>query len=288
MAIRPRSVAALVLFVFVTAKGGTARALDKQGSAHGGAAAGVEESGVGVSGALMLGVSLKNDSYAARPDNTGLALMRYAAHADVDVIGRKLSFPLDVNMFSDKQQDGLAKLRPSELDVIAGVTTTWDAGPGAVELGARVEHDRPVDQEGKSQTYGDVRGRYLFSLAQLSPGFADRFPHTNVTGWATLGWFAYNKTYYARPDNTGLALFRYALHSELALLDGHLAFALDATFFTDKQAENVVRPSELDLTPEIITRFDRFEVHLAYEHDRPLDTDTLVQSFVYLLAAWGF
>ena len=98
MAIRPRSVAALVLFVFVTAKGGTARALDKQGSAHGGAAAGVEESGVGVSGALMLGVSLKNDSYAARPDNTGLALMRYAAHADVDVIGRKLSFPLDVNM----------------------------------------------------------------------------------------------------------------------------------------------------------------------------------------------
>ena len=287
MVIRPRSLVAVALLC-ITVTEGTARALDKQGSAHGGAAAGVDENGFGVSGSLMMGVSLINNSYAARPDNSGLALMRYAAHADVDIIGRKLSLPLDVNMFSDKQQDGLAKLRPSELDLIVGVTTTWDAGRGAVELGARVEHDRPVDQEGKAQTYGDVRGRYLYALAPLSPGFAQRFPHTNVTGWATLGWFAYNKTYYARPDNTGLALFRYALHNELALLDGRLAFALDLTFFTDKQAENVFRPSELDLTPEIITRFDRFEVHLAYEHDAPLDTNTLVQRFVYLLAAWGF
>jgi hypothetical protein len=287
MIIRPRSVATIALLC-ITVPSATARALDKQGSAHGGAAAGVDESGFGVSGALMLGVSLRNDSYAARPDNTGLALMRYAAHADVDLIGRKLSIPLDVNMFSDKQQDGLTKLRPSELDLIAGVTTTWDAGPGAIEAGARVEHDAPVDREGKAQTYADVRGRYLFSLAPVSPGFAARFPHSNLSAHGTLGWFAYNETYYARPDNTGLALFRYALHNELALFDGRLAFALDLTFFTDKQAENVFRPSELDLTPEIITRFDRFEVHLAYERDMPVDTKTLVQSFVYLLAACGF
>ena len=46
-----------------------ARALDKQGSAHGGALGGAD-SGFGISGALSTGVSIINPSYAARPDNT--------------------------------------------------------------------------------------------------------------------------------------------------------------------------------------------------------------------------
>src|ERR1700753_2150967 len=81
----------------------TAAALDKQGSAHGGAVGG-DENGFHVSGALPLGVSLINPSYAARPDNTGLALFRYALHADTDLVGRKLSIPLDLNVFTDRER----------------------------------------------------------------------------------------------------------------------------------------------------------------------------------------
>src|SRR5262245_49330912 len=123
------------ILLFIGAAEGRGWALDKQGSAHGGSVAGASE-GFAVTGSLLTGVSLYNESYAARPDNSGLALMRYAAHVDVDIIGRRLSVPIDVNMFSDKERAGVAKLAPSELDVISGVTSTWALGPGAVEIGS--------------------------------------------------------------------------------------------------------------------------------------------------------
>jgi hypothetical protein len=274
--------------IVVLGLAGEARALDKQGASHSEAGEPADNGGFAVSGAVMMGVSVVNRSYAARPDNTGLALMRYAAHADVDLLGPRLSVPIDVNVWSDKQRAGLDKLAPSELDLIIGLTSTWPLGPGAAELGARVEHDQPVDRDGLTQTYADVRARYVLSLSETSDRFAARFPGLNVSGWATLGWFAYNRTYFARPDNTGLALFRYALHAELSALQRRLAVAVDTTFFTDKEAADVFRPSELDLTLELIGRYGRYEVHLAYERDMPVDRDTLVQHFVYLLGACSF
>jgi hypothetical protein len=264
-----------------------ASAIDKQGSAHGGEVGG-ESTGFGLSGSLMVGVSVYNQTYAARPDNTGLALMRYAGHADVDLIGRRLSIPVDVNMFSDRTQQGGKKLRPSELDVIAGLTSTWGVGPGALELGTRFENDRPLDVSGSSQSYVDARARYLFSLAAVVPALRPALHEGDLRGWGTLGWFVYNPSYYARPDNTGKALFRYALHLELSGLGDQLAFGVDATMFTDRQAPSVLRPSELDLAPELILRRGDFELHLAYERDMPLDRGGLVQQFVYLLGAWGF
>jgi hypothetical protein len=57
--------------------------------------------------------------------------------------------------------------------------------------------------------------------------------------------------------------------------------------FTDRQT-SPFRPSELDLTPEIVLRLEPFEFHLAYERDMPVDRGGLVQQFVYLLAAWEF
>src|SRR3954453_4549511 len=93
---------AWVVLVGVTAIASNASALDKQGSAHGGAVAEGEERQFDVSGSLRLGVSIYNPTYAARPDNTGLALFRYAAHADIDILGRKLSIPIDVNVFTDR------------------------------------------------------------------------------------------------------------------------------------------------------------------------------------------
>ena len=125
-----------------------ARALDKQGSAHGGEIEGAT-SGFAFGGSASLGVSVYNPTYAARPDNTGLALFRYAAHFDLDLIGRRLSIPLDLNMFTDRTAVGTArKLVPSELDVITGVTSTWRLGPGAIEGGARIEVDGTLDKGG--------------------------------------------------------------------------------------------------------------------------------------------
>lgn len=266
-----------------------ARALDKQGAgAHGGSVAGAE-SGFDLTGAVSAGVSLYNPSYAARPDNSGLALARYALHADLDVVGRRLSFPFDINVFSDRQREGLAALAPTELDVITGVTSTWGLGEhAAFEGSARVEHDRPIDRGGVAQTYADLRGRVL-GEASLEPV---GLPGRDVSGWLTVGWFAYNSkrsgTYFARPDNTGRALVRYAAHGSVEIVPDLLTFAVDATFFSDAEAASVLRPSELDLTPEIILSGGTTELHLAYERDMPLDRGGLSQQFVYVLVQRAF
>ncbi len=262
-------------------------ALDKQGSAHGGNVEG-DDNGFGVSGALMLGAAVYNPSYAARPDNTGLTLLRYGAHFDIDLLGRLLSIPIDVNFFTDRERAGIALIAPTEFDIIAGITSTLDTGPGAVELGIRVEHDRPVDTGTFTQTYVDARARYLYSFAALFPKLATALRQGDISGWVTLGVFAFNPTYAARPDNTGLALFRYSAHSELSTFDDLLSFGLDATLFTDRQSAVVVAPSEIDFTAEIILHKWDFELHLAYERDMPIDKPGLVQQFAYVLAVWSF
>ncbi|MFT3711846.1 MAG: hypothetical protein QM817_29760 [Archangium sp.] len=265
-----------------------ALALDKQGSAHGGAVGGEEDHSFNISGAGMLGVSVFNPSYAARPDNSGLALFRYGAHFDVDLYGRLLSIPIDVSFFTDSTRPGALVLAPTEFDFIAGITSTFSAGPGDLEVGSRVEHDRPVDMGNFTQTYVDARARYLLSLARVQPGVADALHGGDVTGWVTLGGFLFNPTYAARPDNSGLALFRYALHGELSTFDDLLSLGVDMTMFTDRQSDFVFRPSELDLTIELIFHKGPFEVHLAYERDMGLDRVTLVQQFIYLLGAVSF
>jgi hypothetical protein len=275
----------------------SASALDKQGSAHGGDVGNDpgHEDELNFSGALTLGSSIINKSYAARPDNSGIALMRYAAHGDLDLIGRKLSIPLDVNMFTDRERKGAGVFLPSEFDFIGGVTTTNGLAKGAdLELGARVEHDRAVDGKGQdpsfSQTYSDIRARLLYSLGQIFPKLKHALIDGDISGYATLGYFVVNPTYAARPDNTGSALFRYVGHSELSIYKDYLSIGLDGTFFTDRRQKplKVFAPSELDVTYEVIGRYDPFEVHLAYERDMPIDRGGKVQDFVYLLLVYGF
>ncbi len=274
------------IVVLIALGASSAAALDKQASAHGGAVGGDDRS-FNFSGAVMLGVSLYNPSYAARPDNTGLALFRYGAHFDVDILGRLLSVPIDVSFFTDSTRMGALVLAPTEFDFIGGVTSTFGAGPGDLEVGVRAEHDRPVDMGTFTQTYVDARARYLYSFAKLFPKLGEVTGGGDISGWVTLGAFLYNPTYAARPDNTGLALFRYALHGEFSVLNDLFSIGLDGTFFTDRQTTYVV-PTELDFTVDLIFHKGPFEVHLAYERDMPLDKPTLIQQFVYLLAAFSF
>lgn len=265
-----------------------ASALDKQGSAHGGAVGG-EETGFGISGNLTLGSSLINPSYAARPDNTGLALFRYAGHADIDLFGRYLSIPLDVNFFTDRERPGARIFGPTEFDVIAGLTSTHTLTRALdLELGARAERDMALDRGSYSQTYADVRSRLLYSLAAASPSLPSSLHGGNISGSLTLGWFAYNPTYAARPDNSGIAAFRYATHTEMSVWKNRFALGIDATFFSNRRATNIFSPTELDLTYEVILREAPFSMHLAYERDMPLDQGGLVQSFVYASLGYDF
>ncbi|HWA72958.1 MAG TPA: hypothetical protein VG937_11505 [Polyangiaceae bacterium] len=266
---------------------GASAALDKQGSAHGGQVAGADH-GLGVSGSLLLGAALYNPSYAARPDNTGLALLRAAPHFDVDLIGTRLSIPIDLNVFSDRQRRGLSVLAPSELDVISGVTSTWPLGAvSALELGARIERDMSVDRGSYSQSYADGRARLLFDSGDTWPQIANALRHGALSGALTLGWFAWNPSYAARPDNSGRALLRYGAHVAADAFEGHVGLGLDATSFTDREKNGLV-PSELDGTIDLVGRYAPFELHLSYERDMPLDRGGLVQELLTASGVWSF
>jgi hypothetical protein len=261
---------------------GPGYALDKQGAAHSGTsgAAAFDANGFGVSGSVMLGVSLYNPSYTARPDNTGLAFLRYAAHADVDLIGHRLSIPIDVNLFTDRTRGGLLVFAPTELDVIAGVTSTWEAAKGSFEFGLRLEQDRPLDRGSFRQEYVDLRARYIYSLRNFAPGITRALKGGDVRGWIGQGTFLYNPTYAARPDNTDLALFRAMAHAEVSAFEEHLAAGLDTTWFTQRSASHF-KPTELDFTAEMIFRLQPYELHFAYERDMPVDRKGLAQEFIF-------
>lgn len=253
--------------------GQSARALDKQGKAHGGNIVHDDE-GLGLTGSLSTGVAFFNPTYAARPDNTGLQLLRYAAHLDLDVLGPRLSIPVDVNLVTDRLSDGARKVSPSEIDLITGFSSTWKvSGEMAAEFGSRIQHERPVDNNTYNQTFVDARARFLWKEDPFRGAF-------------TLGWFAINKTYVARPDNTGIALLRYAASSHWTIVED-LAIGVDLTAFTDRQT-HALRPSEVDFTLEFVMDYDPIEVHLAYERDMPVDRGGLVQHFAYLLFAYEF
>lgn len=278
--------AALVLCVLCIMPCSRGRALDKQSSAHGGQVGG-SDSGFALSGNLLLGVAAYNPSYAARPNNTGKALLRAAAHFDVDLIGSRLSIPVDLNMFTDRERPGGEKLIPTELDVITGVTSTWPIDLAALELGARFEGDFPVDRGSYSQRYVDLRARLLFATSAYVPQLKEALLGGDLTGALTLGLFAYNPTYAARPDNTGIALFRYALHLTLNVTP-RFFFGFDAVFFTDRERV-IVAPSECDITPEIgVTLIDGLDLHLAYERDMPVDRGGLVQQLLLIHLSWDF
>ena len=257
-----------------------ARALDKQGAAHKGDSVG---QGFGVSGSVFLGALPINPSYAARPDNTGRALLRAGAHLDVDLIGHRLFIPIDLNVFTDRGRP----LVPSELDLIGGVATTWPVWRGDLEVGVRGEHDRSVDQAGKAQTYGDVRARYSLSAAELWPGLGSALREGDLSGWLAAGWFFYNPSYFARPDNTGRALLRYVAHAALSVWKRRVSFVADANFFSDRQTDGV-SPTELDLTLEIVLAHGPWDLHFAYERDMPLDRGGLVQQMGMIVAGWSF
>src|SRR5204862_4152380 len=110
----------------------------------------------------------------------------------------------------------------------------------------------------------------LWSLTSFQPSVRDALHDCDISRYVTLGWFAYNPSYAARPDNTGRALFRYAAHGGVSAFDSRLLFSVDTTLFTDRH-ESPVAPSELDMTLDAGTTLGPIELNVAYEREMPID-----------------
>lgn len=235
-------------------------------------------------GYLYFGGFFQNPTFAARPDNSGLVLTRYGLHLDVQPTAWA-TISYDSNFFSDKQASN--SLRPSEWDNHLALAGRWKA----LELSLHAERDAPADRGGLVQAFAEVQGRLFWSLADLAPTLAARFPQQEFAGFVAVGDLFATDHYFARPDNTGSALLRYVGHVDLTLWKhGNLkVFAnLDANVFTDRQAGNPVRPSELDLIATVGGRWRDWELAVMRESDTPLDRSGLVQSYYAVMLRWYF
>lgn len=257
---------ALALFTLSAALwAGPAAALNKQGART---QATSQALALNASGYLFGGVFLFNPTYAARPNNSGLALYRFGLHLDIDLAGRWLTLSYDENTFTDGDEGAPSPLLPSEHDHIVGLLSTVPLPHDLELLGAvHLEYDlpgfelrpqaRPADyQLGFAQRYVDAYARLAWSRGRLFL-------------FAALGGFLWNPSYAARPDGSGLALLRYVVHGELRLLPW-LTYRLDLNFFTDRDSAPLT-PSEIDVTSELgINFWGPWELRLVGEADLPI------------------
>lgn len=223
-------------------------------------------------GYLLTGAFVDNPSFAARPNNTGLVGMRHMLHLETDLYKQYLTFYTDQNFFSDRT-DGWITL--SEWDSTVAFT-------GLVNrFGWRLQYERdaPIDRSGLKQAYADVLITGRFHAVQDLSWWRRTFPNQNLTAYAGAGWLFHNSNYFARPDNTGRALFRYIGHADLDLYKNRLVLYADMNFFTDREASNVMNPTELDWIIGIAVRWQRTELAVYREEDRPLDRSSLIQKY---------
>lgn len=263
--------------------GAPAAALNKQGmSAPADAVAHAGPAWINLSGYLFGGAMVYNPSYAARPDNSGRALTRWGAHVDVDLLDRRLTLSYDANVFSDADAD--SRLRPSEHDHIVGLLARWRS----LELGTHYEIDSPADRPGMSQSYVDAHARWYWDLGAAWPALREKLPRQNVYGFFTIAGFLFNETYAARPDLSGLALLRAVAHVEIDLYRPYVTLSVDLNFFTDRQVNYGLVPSELDTTVGVVVHLGDFDIAVMAENDRPIDRGGLQQSYVSTILSYRF
>lgn len=223
-------------------------------------------------GYFLTAAFVSNPTFAARPDNTGLVALRHMLHLETDLYKQYLTFYTDQNFFSDRRE-GWIKL------------TEWDgtyALTGLVDrFGWRVQYERdaPLDRSGVKQIYADVLATARYQAGQDSTWWKQMFPDQNLTAYAGPGWLFHNSNYFARPDNTGRALFRYVAHADLDLYRNQAVLYADVNMFTDREKGNKITPTEIDWIVGLALRWQAFEVSFYREEDRPVDRNTLVQKY---------
>jgi len=226
-------------------------------------------------GYLLTGAFIHNPSFAARPDNSGLVGLRHMMHLETDLYKEYLQFYTDQNFFSDRQTGWINLSEWDSVFALAGTFQNW---------GWRLQYERdsPIDRQGLTQAYADTLLTYRPADARSISWWRTTFPEQNFTVYAGGGWLFHNQTYFARPDNTGRALFRYVAHADLDLYRNRVVLFTDGNFFTDRRADNVLRPSEFDLVVGLAVRHQDIELALTHERDMSLDRTGLVQRYIGL------
>ena len=232
-------------------------------------------------GYVLTSAFASNRTFAARPDNSGLVGFRHMLHLETDLYKQYLTFYTDQNFFSDRT-NGWIEL--SEWDGTYALTGVL----GHVNWRLQYERDAPIDRKGITQEYADGLVTAKFQAVQDLPGWRRRFPHQNLTVYAGAGWLFHNKNYFARPDNTGRALFRYVAHADVDLYKNKVVLYGDVNLFTDRGASNQVNPTELDWIVGLAFRWREMELAVYHEQDRPLDRPGLVQQYLAVQLRFSF
>ena len=207
--------------------------------------------------------------------------MRHMLHLETDLYKQYLTFYTDQNFFSDRT-NGWVEL--SEWDSTVAFTGVLDRFNWRMQY----ERDAPLDRRGLKQAYADVLVTARFQAVQDLAWWRRAFPQQNLTAYAGAGWLFHNSQYFARPDNTGRALFRYVAHADLDLYKNRVVLYGDMNFFTDREARNTLNPSELDWIVGIAVRWQDMELAVYREEDRPLDQPGLVQKYVAVQLRFAF
>ena len=221
---------------------------------------------------LALSDFVHNTSFRARPDNTGIVKYRYLGHLEIQPQWSPVALVLDTNFFTDR--DARNEFRPSEWDQAIGMLYRYEHWAALL----RYERDMPIDKSGLVQAFGEIQGMWHHEDLLIK----------NSAFYAALGWLFSTQTYFARPDNTGRALFRYVLHGEVPLYREWLWIIGDTNFFTDRQASNPIAPSELDWIVGLAVRWKNWEVMAFQETDQSLDRGGLNQKYIAIQLKWNW
>ena len=242
---------------------------------------GEEEEETFLGGYVLAAPFVSNPSFTARPNNTGLVGMRYMMHLETDLYKQYLTFYTDQNFFSDRKSGWITL---SEWDDTYALTGIVD------HFGWRVqyERDKPLDQSGLQQIYADTLVTYRFESEHDWGWFRKMFPNQHLTAYAGPGWLFFNHQYFARPDNTGSALYRYVAHFDLDLYRGRVILYGDTNMFTDRTNGHSIRPSELDWILGLAVRWKDLELSFYREQDRPVDRSGFKQEYYAVQLRYAF
>jgi len=232
-------------------------------------------------GYLLTGAFVKNPTFAARPDNSGLVGMRHMLHLETDLYKQYLTFYTDQNFFSDRTNGWITL---SEWDATFALTGVLDRFNWRIQY----ERDAPLDRSGLIQAYADALVTARFQATQDAAWWRRLFPGQNLTAYAGGGWLFHNSSYFARPNNTGRALFRYVAHADVDLYKNRIVLYGDMNFFTDREASNTLTPTELDWIVGVALRGEDTELAVYREEDRPLDRSGLVQKYYAVQLRFAF
>ena len=233
-------------------------------------------------GYFLTAAFVSNPTFAARPDNTGLVGLRHMLHLETDLYKQYLTFYTDQNFFSDRTKGWIESSEWDGTYAFTGLIDRWS-------WRLQYERDAPLDKSGIIQAYADALLTSRFQAKQDFSWWQRIFPNQNLTAYAGAGWLFHNSNYFARPDNTGSALFRYVAHADLDLYKNRVVLYGDMNFFTDREAGNKLNPSELDWIIGLALRFrDDMELSVYREQDQPLDKAGLVQKYVAVQLRYSF